>query len=178
MSAEAEAQAQAQARMENLTTNFIKHGNSGGTKRAPAKPRPKTLCPILKAAEAPDLDEEPEDPEVLDAVLELPPVVPLALDPPDVAVPLDMPLDMPLELPPIPPAMEVELPLVVPFVPDTAVTVALAAEVTDVATTTRVVLLLFWVAMGAGMPAGPVERKVAADGCDVYADAREVMTDG
>ncbi len=138
------------------------------TKRAPAKPRPKTLCPILKAAEAPDLAEEPD---VLEAGL--PPVVPLALDPPDVAVPLELPLELPLA-----PLAIVVLLLVVPLVPETAVTVALVAELTDVATTTGVVLLLFWVAMGAGMPAGPVERKVAAEGCDVYADAIEVMTDG
>lgn len=104
-------------------------------KRAPAKPRPKTVCPALNAADAPDLLAD-----VLDD--EAPPAVPLAPDPPEVAVPLELPLDMPLDMLPVAEEVALALTMAVPLGPATAVKVELAAELTPVATMTRVVLLL------------------------------------
>ena len=164
-------------------------------KRTPANPRAKTVCPALKAAEAPDL---------FVAVAELPLVVPLAPAPPEVAVPVELPLDAPLDMLPVAEEVALALTMAVPLGPATAVKVELAAELAPVATMTRVVLLLvvppapmplmldmllvmLLVALmleplptgttGAGMPGEP-DMKEAGAACDVAADARDVMTDG
>jgi len=89
----------------------------------------------LNAADAPDLLAD-----VLDD--EAPPAVPLAPDPPEVAVPLELPLDMPLDMLPVAEEVALALTMAVPLGPATAVKVELAAELTPVATMTRVVLLL------------------------------------
>ena len=68
---------------------------------------------------------------------ELPPLVLLALDPSEVALPVELSLDMSLE----PLVIDaVELRMAVPLGPATAVMVELAAEATELATTRRVVL--------------------------------------
>ncbi len=168
-------------------------------KRTPANPRPKTVCPALKTADAPDLVVE-----VLEAVL--PPVVPLPPDPPEVGVPLELPVDMPEDTSPVADEEELPLTMAVPLGPATAVKVELAAELTPVATMTSVVLLLMapdpmplmllimllvgpaamllmllepapTTPTGAGMPGEP-EMYEAAAGCEVTADARAVTTDG
>lgn len=77
---------------------------------------------------------------MLDAAL--PPVVPLPPDPPEVGVPLELPVDMPEDMEPVADEEELPLTMAVPLGPATAVKVELAAELTPVATMTRVVLLL------------------------------------
>lgn len=77
---------------------------------------------------------------MLDAAL--PPAVPLPPDPPEVGVPLELPVDMPEDMEPVADEEELPLTMAVPLGPATAVKVELAAELTPVATMTRVVLLL------------------------------------